>query len=135
MKSDAIIFGSPIYVGDVTSLLRAFLERFFFMNISYDNQSHTYFSGKISGAFIYTMNVQPEMAEMYNYIYKMNDQLMQLLNGKTEYLISGDTYQFTDYAKYEASNFDEAHKAKVRDEQFPIDLKNAFELGKRLVTE
>lgn len=34
---------------------------------------------------------------------------------------------------YDIDLFDEKHKAKVRDEQFPIDLENAFEMGKRLL--
>ena len=32
-----------------------------------------------------------------------------------------------------AATFSEAHKAEVRDKQFPIDLEKAYELGKRLV--
>jgi multimeric flavodoxin WrbA len=34
MQSHAIILGSPIYLGDVTALMRAFIERFGFMNTS-----------------------------------------------------------------------------------------------------
>ena len=43
-----------------------------------------------------------------------------------------DTYQFNDYSKYVATAFDEKAKAKVKNEQFPIDCKSAFELGARL---
>lgn len=32
-----------------------------------------------------------------------------------------------------AATFSEAHKAEVRDKQFPIDLEKAYELGKQLV--
>ena len=37
------------------------------------------------------------------------------------------------YDRYDAATFSEAHKAEVRDNQFPIDLEKAYELGKRLV--
>lgn len=43
------------------------------------------------------------------------------------------TYQFSNYYRYDAASFSEAHKAEVRDTQFPIDLEKAYELGKRLV--
>ena len=53
--------------------------------------------------------------------------------GPTEILCSYDTYQFSNYDRYDAATFSEAHKAEVRDNQFPIDLEKAYELGKRLV--
>jgi hypothetical protein len=42
-----------------------------------------------------------------------------------------DTYQFDDYAKYVVTVFDEAHKAKIRKEEFPKDCDKAFDMGKR----
>ena len=53
--------------------------------------------------------------------------------GYSEVLYSCDTYQFIDYSKYDIDLFDETEKAKVRDEQFPKDLENAYNLGKRLI--
>lgn len=61
-----------------------------------------------------------------------NQMLLQLFHGNSEILISNDTYQFNDYSKYEASKFNEPHKAKVKKEQFPVDCRNAFEMGVRL---
>jgi hypothetical protein len=52
--------------------------------------------------------------------------------GSCETLYSCDTYQFTDYSKYYASMWDEGHKAEHREKQFPIDLNNAYRMGKRL---
>jgi multimeric flavodoxin WrbA len=40
MSSNALILGSPIYLADVTSLMRGFIERFGFMNLSYDNKKN-----------------------------------------------------------------------------------------------
>ena len=55
--------------------------------------------------------------------------------GPTELLCSYDTCQFSNYERYDAATFSEAHKAEVRDKQFPIDLEKAYELGKRLVEQ
>ena len=49
-----------------------------------------------------------------------------------EALLSMDTYQFSDYSKYEASMFNEKHKAQVKAKQFAIDCKKSFDMGARL---
>ncbi|WP_302011703.1 hypothetical protein, partial [Collinsella tanakaei] len=61
--------------------------------------------------------------------------LLKLLGGTVEVYAACDTYQFSDYSKYHASSFDESHKRKVREEQFPKDLQAAFEIGCRLAAK
>ena len=68
----------------------------------------------------------------YKYIFENNKNFLQLLNGHSEYILSADCYQFDDYSKYAASNFNVERKEKIRREQFPLECKNAFEMGKRL---
>jgi multimeric flavodoxin WrbA len=135
LECDALILGSPIYFGDVTGEMRSFLERLMFPNLSYNEGERSVFEQKINTAFIYTMNMPEEFLAQMNYeeIYNHNKNLLKILNGDTEYMVSYDTYQFDDYSMYEASRFDEAHKAKVKAEQFPVDCKKAFDLGARLV--
>lgn len=127
------MLGSPIYLGNITGEIKSFMERLIFGILSYDSASHTYFTGKIQTAFIYTMGLPQDMidASGYHYIFENNKNYLQLLNGHSEYLISADRYQFDDYSKYAASNFDEQHKALIRKEQFPIECQKAFELGKK----
>lgn len=136
ITSNVLLLGSPIYLGDITGAMRSFLERFVFMNLSYEESHRTNFTGKISIGFIYTMGIPQEMVEEsgYKYNFNLHMQYLQLLNGTTEYLISSDAYQFDDYSKYAVSKFNEKHKAKVREEQFPMDCQKAFEMGVRLVT-
>ena len=129
MASKAIFFGSPIYLGDVTSLRRAFMERLVFMNISYDDPSYSSFKGSIPTAFIYTMNMSGHAADLFEYVYRMNSSVLQTLKGTSDYYISGDTYQFDDYSQYNAGLFNEEHKAKVRAERFPKDCEQVFEMG------
>lgn len=49
------------------------------------------------------------------------------------YALACNTYQFSDYSRYAMTVFKEEDKRKYRDEHFDTDLKNAYELGKRLV--
>jgi multimeric flavodoxin WrbA len=133
--SSAVILGSPIYLADVTALMRAFIERFGFMNVSYDKNSHTAFTGSINGAFFYTMNVSKPASALFSYVYIFNTGLLKrCLRGKVEQLICADTWQFDDYDKYMASNFNVAKKRKTRETVFPKDCEKAYQIGKRLST-
>jgi multimeric flavodoxin WrbA len=81
-----------------------------------------------------------ELMNLYNrsmnYPILMDTSAKQLaVFGPTEILCSYDTYQFSNYDRYDAATFSEAHKAEVRETQFPIDLEKAYELGKRLVAK
>lgn len=134
MKSDILLLGSPIYLGNVTGEMKDFLERLIFMNLSYDLGDPSYFNSKISTGFIYTMGIPIDMIEEsgYKYIFESNKKYLQILNGSSEYIISADNSQFDDYSKYNASRFNEEHKVRIKKEQFPIDCNNAFEMGSRL---
>jgi len=134
LESDVLFLGSPIYFGNVTGLMRSFLERLLFSNLSYNEGHRSIYEGILSSGFIYTMNVPEEFLQRVNYeaLFEQNKNTLQLLNGTSEYIISADTYQFDDYAKYEASMFNEKHKSQVKAEQFPLDCQKAFDMGARL---
>ena len=84
---------------------------------------------------IYTMGQTPEGAEASNYpaVLGDNEKFLNMLFGYCETLYSYNGYQFSDYSRYDVLDGVEERRAKYRDEQFPIDLQNAYELGKRLV--
>jgi multimeric flavodoxin WrbA len=134
MEADALVLGSPIYIGDVTGMMRSFIERFAFMNISYSNKKHWHTTNKKNGAFIYTMNLTKVQSKLFFYIYLMNTGVLKRFGGYTTQLLSYDTYQFNDYAKYDASNFDEEKKRNVKENVFPNDCKKAYDIGINLVT-
>lgn len=133
--ADALIIGSPIYLGNITSQVYALLERLHFCALSYDDYSN-YFKGKVNVGVILTMNASKTI---YNMMYKksMTKQLQALkgLNGTMEILPCFDTLQVNDYSKYNMSSFNEDHKKKMREEKFPNDLQEAFSLGARLSRE
>ncbi|MDR1068440.1 MAG: flavodoxin family protein [Clostridiales Family XIII bacterium] len=132
MASDAIILGSPIYLGDVTALMRAFIERFGFMNVSYNNKRHHSFTGRINAAFFYTMNVPKPASLLFSYVYRFNAGVLKKLNGTVKQLVCADTWQFDDYSKYEASNFDVGKKKRTRETAFPRDCEKAYNIGRTL---
>ena len=132
MNCDVLFLGSPVYIGDVTGLLRCFLERFFFMNLTY-NPGPAEFSGRTSGVgCVYTMNVTRERAGLYMPTFDVLDTFLRRFNWHVERVFSYDTWQFEDYSRYEAARFDVAHKERMRREQFPEDCAAASGMGERL---
>lgn len=132
---DALLLGSPIYFGNITGEMLCFLERLLFSNLSYNTDHRSVFRGKLPSAFFYTMNLPAEGMKKFNYeelFHHYRDLLERFGGAPSEVLACNDTYQFDDYSKYEASMFNEEHKAHVKAEQFPIDCQKAFETGARL---
>ena len=136
LECNILLLGSPIYFGNITGEMRSFLERFLFPNLSYNAGQRSLFQGNITSGFIYTMNVTEDQAKLLHYesVFQQCASLLRLFNGASEILLSYDTYQFKDYSLYEASKFDETHKAKMKTEQFPKDSQKAFELGVKLAS-
>lgn len=135
LNCDALLIGSPIYFSDVTGKIRSFLERLLFPINSYDKGRSEILEGSIPSAFIYTMNVTLEQYESIGYktMAEKNQGIIgRLLKAESKIVLSCDTYQFNDYDKYHSSRFSVEEKEKVRKEQFPLDLKAAFEAGKQL---
>lgn len=133
--TDALILGSPIYLGDVTGEMRSFLERLFFQYLVYDKEHSVLFQKKIPTAFIYTMGVNKQQMEMMGYepIFRRMEMLLERFFGSAESLYVTDTYQFDDYSKYVSTAFDVEEKERRRKEQFPKDCRKAFETGAKFV--
>ncbi len=133
--ADALIIGSPIYLGDVTSQVHALLERLRFSALSYDDYAN-YFTGKVNVGVILTMNADKSTYDSW-YKAKMEEYLrgFQILNGSMEIYPSCDTLQVNDYTKFNMAGFDEQHKKDMRESRFPEDLEMAFRMGERLGKE
>jgi multimeric flavodoxin WrbA len=132
-ESDAMILGSPIYLGNVTGEMRSFMERLIFQYLTYTDPPGSLFKKQIKTAFIYTMGVTEEMMNQFGYsqFINLNINLFTRIFGQSESLCSFDTLQFEDYSKVVAPRFDPEKKAKRRKEVFPIDCQKAFEIGIR----
>ncbi|MBQ2616566.1 MAG: flavodoxin family protein, partial [Synergistaceae bacterium] len=87
-------------------------------------------------AMIYTMGYPDEEGIKdfgYLKVFDETRRFLEQLFGYSETLYVYNTYQFSDYSRYDVAEVIEPMKAKWRDEHFPEDLKKAYELGKRLV--
>ena len=132
--SDALILGSPIYFGQVTGMMRSFLERLLFQYIVYDADRSVLFSKRIPTGFVYTMNAPEErLRGSMEQQLQGTQRTLERVFGSCEALYSTDTYQFDDYSKYESSSFNEQEKAKRRREIFPLDCQKAFDMGANFV--
>ena len=135
MESHVLILGTPIYFGDVTAGTRAFLERLFFMNYTYDPQHPTKCQRSIVSGMICTMNITESMMQDWGYpavIQRSLDYFAKFLRAPSQWLPITDTLQFPDYSKYMSSFFDPVHKARMREEKFPADLEAAYQFGLQL---
>lgn len=133
VQADGIILGSPIYFSDVTGNMRCFLERFMFPFVAY-SKTETVEHKRMPLAYIYTMNAPKEISYQIGY-HDLHDHFemgLSMVFTKPDHLYVYDTYQFKDYSKYVSDAFDEAEKRKVLQTQFPKDLENAFEIGKKV---
>lgn len=133
--ADAVILGSPIYLGNSTGEMRSFMERYIFPYITYSVDVQTFYPKNIPVGYIYTMNIKEENFGMFclDKVIELNERLATRIFGYSESLWSTDTYQFDDYSKYLSSIFNPEEKEKRRKEVFPQDCQKAFEMGARFV--
>ena len=136
-SADAVILGSPIYFSDVTGEMRSFIERLVFQYLVYDENYSSLNDKRKPIGFIYTMNAPESMIKEIEYdrIISRYENYFEKFMGPTESLLATDTYQFSDYSKYVATAFDEAAKAKRRQEVFPQDCQKAFAMGIRFASD
>ena len=138
-EADAVILGSPIYFGDVTGMMRSFLERFLFPSLCYQTDPKTgamkTLAAKKPIGFIYTMNAPKEWCDaayagMYNQI---EGSLAAIYGCEVKSLKVCNTCQVKNYADYDMDYFDSDAKHQYKDEHFEEDKQTAFELGKSLL--
>ena len=132
-EANAVIMGSPIYMGCTTSQFHALMERLVFVTLSYDDYSN-YFKGKVNAGIIYTMNATEEQYIQYGMKSKLEGEagFFRCLNGDLRILASHDTLQVKDYSKYNMGAYSEAHKLEVHNTKFQADLEAAFKMGAEL---
>ena len=140
--ADVIVIGSPIYFSSPTGPMRSFLERMMFPLLSYNPKvdpetgeyKGTLLKRTIPTAAIFTMGCPEQMFVDCHYSEILGEvsRFMKMIYGHNELLYTYNSYQFNDYSRYDILEGVEQKRAKYRDEQFPVDLLKAYELGKRL---
>lgn len=135
-EADILLLGSPIYYDNITSGMTAFLERFLFSNYIYSEEIPTVFPKVLSTGFLYSMNIKKEQAQrihLFSNLEKYQRSIAEVLGRRPELLYVYNTWQFSDYSKYESAIFSETEKRRQREEQFPLDCQAAYDLGAKLV--
>ncbi|GHV74042.1 flavodoxin [Spirochaetia bacterium] len=130
-ECDALIIGSPIYIDEVTAAVRALIERLTFQYITYNKDKTTFFTRRVPVLLIYTMNVSEDVMKSIGYAekFKFYEDRFTALIGPAKTLTCTETWQTTDYAKYEMTMFDGDERKTRRETVFPRDKRKAFELG------
>lgn len=132
--ADAVAFGSPIYLGEMTGQLKSFLERLLFPYYTYQKEPLYVTPKRMQTCMIYTSNADQKTMHSMKFdvaLENMQRWVTDVLS-EPEIMQSYCTYQFMDYSKVRADKFSEQERAKIRDEQFPLDLQKTFEIGKKL---
>lgn len=135
-QADGLAFASPVYLGTITPPLHAFIERLTFQFISYGKGYPVLSPKKPETAMIYTMNTSERYFDEH---YERADGPLAFFENfigraftKPERVCAFNTYQFTDYSKYDAGGWDETEKAEWKKNEFPKELRAAYEAGARM---
>ena len=142
MDADVLVVGSPIYYSHLTGETLSFQERLIFPVMHYGADENGNIIRDLPKpkrcGLIATMNCPEQFMERHHcpeLLEEFVGSLTWLLgdgSSKGEVVCACDTWQFTDYSMYDVPMFDVEKKAEQREKQFPIDLQNAFDMGKRL---
>ena len=134
-EADALIIGSPNYLGNLTAGFRALYERLVFQSLTYNREKPCCNDRLIPVLLIMTSNCGEEMYDAVGYpkLLESYKQTLGRFVGPTEVLACGNTLQVADYSRYDWTNFDPEAKKKYHDETFGSYQEKAFELGKGLV--
>lgn len=132
-QGDGLVFASPIYFGEVTGVMRCFIERLMFPFFQYEEGYPSIAPKKFPTAVIYTMNITEELSnQMYPDMMGRFEWAVETCFSKPVRICAYDTCQFSDYSKYAAKCFDPAHKKQQLEEQLPEDLQKAYDEGVKM---
>lgn len=131
LKSDILVLASPIYLMDVSGMYKSFLERLIFPVASYEVGYKSLATNKMQTATVYTMNVPKEMCP--DQVLANTEYFIGHVFRKPRRICAYNTYQFRDYSKYKVEVFDERQKKHYHTNIFPLELQEAFNLGKNMV--
>lgn len=135
-SADALILGTPNYLGNISAGLRALYERLIFQSISYKPEPRSYNQRRIPILFIMTSNAPEAIYEKsgYDRMLESYKNTLSSMVGPTKLMICSDTLQTNDYDKFGWTSFDPESKKQRHADVFPAELKKAHALGTQIVT-
>lgn len=137
--ADGICLATPIYFGDVSGVMKMFLERLVYPFVKFDKQYTPIPPKKLKTAVIYTMNVD-ENTFLSSYIGQEHpgpigffENWITHLYSKPQRICAFNTFQYNDYSKYDDERWDIDDKLRQHKNIFPKDLENSYCAGKNIV--
>lgn len=130
--ADGLIIGSPIYFGDTTACVRAFLERFLYQYQNHDGTG-SFAAKRVRCACVYTMNIPKENLAKIGNVPARTGEILSLHTDYIGSVESFETMHMKDYDKYHFGKIDVERRREIRETRFPVDLQRAYELGKKVV--
>jgi multimeric flavodoxin WrbA len=134
-QSDAIVLGSPVYYGNLSGQMRAFMDRLLFQYLDYGGKGTGPKPKSFKTALITTMNGDNEIYVKRG-VKGTLDNLTEMIShtlGSCELLALTGTVLFDDYSKYVYKMPDLEEKSRRVEKISAEDLKKAFDLGVRLI--
>ncbi|MBQ2113357.1 MAG: flavodoxin family protein, partial [Bacteroidales bacterium] len=130
-QADGLVLGSPIYFGEVTGQMRAFMERLSFPWLSYNDYSMTA-PKRMPVVLIETMNGLPERNNSNG--FGSMEYCITAALGQPQHIVAYNTCQVKDYSRYELAGFSEEAKHQWRDAHWEEDLQKAFDAGRKMAS-
>lgn len=136
-NADALIIGSPNYLGNLTASFRALYERLVFQSLTYNTEEPCCNRHLIPVLLITTSNCSEEAYEVIGYKALMDSykNTLDRFVGPTEVFVCGNTLQVKDYSRFHWTMFDPEEKKKHYDETFGDYLEKAEDAGRKLATD
>ncbi len=137
-EADAVAIASPIYYMDLNAYTKCLLERIIFSVARYSSPAVSLAPKRVSFTMLYSMNATENDFKHYGIEGRcaQAEWLLSLFYFMPVHRVTAfDTYQFTDYSKYESDAFSEPDKRRQKEEQFPKDLQSAFDTGVKVAAE
>ncbi|MBQ2979931.1 MAG: flavodoxin family protein [Bacteroidaceae bacterium] len=128
-QADGLVLGSPIYFGEVTGQMRAFLERLTFPWLSYNDYSLTA-PKRMPVVLIETMNGTPDRNNSNG--YGTMEYCITTALGRPQHIVGYNTCQVAKYDNYELGGFSEEAKRTWREAHWEEDLQKAYDAGRQM---
>lgn len=128
-QADGLVLGSPIYFGQITGQMQAFLERLAFPWLSYNDYSLTA-PKKMPVVLMETMNGLPDNNNSQG--YGSMEYCITTALGQPEHINAYNTYQVKSYDRFELASFSEESKRQYREDNWEKDLQKAREAGRKM---
>ena len=137
-EADILLLGTPIYFWDVTGEMQCFIERLLFPYNVYEFPPTSLWKKKTVAGLFFSMNMSRERCEqslILSNVERMKIMLQRILGTEPEYTLAHETMEVSDYSKYYMPRFDQQIKMKRREEVFPKELQEAYEVGVKLAKQ